>query len=51
MYRGQIIDRLTGRIVYESRTCTTWEDAQHRAERACTRRYGKGNARYAVRVA
>lgn len=50
MYRGQIVDRINdGSIVYETRTKTTWEEAQRTAERACIRRYGR-NDRYAVRV-
>ena len=46
MYRGQVVDRLTGVVVYESRTCSTWEEAQRRADRMAA---GRGD-RYQVRV-
>lgn len=52
-WRGQVIDRLAddgGRLMYESRACATWEQAQDRAERACRRMYGRGADRYAVQV-
>ena len=50
-YRGQIVDRMQdGKIVYETRTYATWGAAQGAAERACNRRYGRGNDRYGVRV-
>ena len=41
-YRGQVRDRMDGkRVLYQSRPCRTWEEAQHRAERA-DRRIGYG---------
>ena len=49
MYRGQVVDRMTGAIVHETTTRTTWEDAQKAAEAAAKRKY-RGD-RYAVRVA
>ena len=45
-YRGYVIDRMTGAVEYRSRACTTWEDAQHRAE---TKAHGRGD-RFAVIV-
>lgn len=49
MWRGQVYDRLTGKVVYESRTKTTWGQAQQAAERKA-RTLGCGD-RFAVRVA
>ena len=48
MCRGQIVDRLTGLVVYETRTKYTWELAQQAAEREAKRNH-RGD-RYEVRV-
>ena len=47
-WRGQVIDRCDGRMIYQSRPCTAWEEAQQRAERAA-KRSGYGD-RCAVQV-
>ena len=49
-YRGTVTDRMTGVVVRRTKGYTTWEQAQHAAETACNRHYGRHNDRYAVDV-
>ena len=37
IWQGVVIDREKDRILYKSRPCNTWEEAQHRADKAAKR--------------